>query len=319
MNILVLQSTESGLYYHRQFVPHVTWLESGNEFSEDKVAVANSQSISKIRDLVQEHHFDIVQYSVGVVVPQNFPEFFAYMKRRGACMIIDVDDLYHKRADVKKSIEICDAMTTVSDNLRSYYNHYSNKYAYIIENGINSKEMQWKPYFSANEEPVFGYLGSTRHEEDLKAMNYDFSTRPLFTVCEEYKNVLDVSYHSFLRGWMDYAWEYNGIDVALAPLVPNKFTAGKSFLKVIEAGFKKRAIITSDLEPYSRKIHSDVLPYFDRIPVGKSWKDRIESFTLEEARQRGEELYKAVQPYEVRQLNKKRRAIYEEILKKHRR
>ena len=83
--------------------------------------------------------------------------------------------------------------------------------------------------------------------------------------------------------------------------------------------FKKKAIICSDIEPYNRKIHSEFRDVIDFIPLGTSWKDRIESYTLEEAHQRGEELYKLVQPFELRNLNKKRREIYEQIIKAPRR
>jgi len=47
-----------------------------------------------------------------------------------------------------------------------------------------------------------------------------------------------------------YAKNYNLFDVSLAPLVDNKFNLYKSQLKVIEAGFHKKAIIAQDFGPY---------------------------------------------------------------------
>ena len=35
MNILVIQTTDSGVYYHRQRAPHIVWDESGDEFKDD--------------------------------------------------------------------------------------------------------------------------------------------------------------------------------------------------------------------------------------------------------------------------------------------
>jgi glycosyltransferase involved in cell wall biosynthesis len=67
----------------------------------------------------------------------------------------------------------------------------------------------------------------------------------------EYPNK-DVPY---IRRWTQeinkYAFNYNHFDVSLAPLYESYFNSCKSELKVIEAGFHKKAIIASDVKPYS--------------------------------------------------------------------
>ena len=55
-----------------------------------------------------------------------------------------------------------------------------------------------------------------------------------------------------------YATNYNTFDVSLAPLVDSVFNANKSQLKVIEAGFFKKAIIASDLDPFTIDLISAV-------------------------------------------------------------
>lgn len=87
---------------------------------------------------------------------------------------------------------------------------------------------------------------------------------------EDYK-VLDTDYKNFLLTFMElpyedidkpyrrrwtqnvstYAANYNTFDVSLAPLVESVFNANKSQLKVIEAGFHKKALIASETEPYT--------------------------------------------------------------------
>jgi glycosyltransferase involved in cell wall biosynthesis len=47
-----------------------------------------------------------------------------------------------------------------------------------------------------------------------------------------------------------YANNYNMFDVSLAPLVVSDFNINKSQLKVIEAGFHKKAVIASETDPY---------------------------------------------------------------------
>ena len=55
-----------------------------------------------------------------------------------------------------------------------------------------------------------------------------------------------------------YAMNYNNFDVSLAPLVESLFNANKSQLKVIEAGFHKKAIIASETNPYTLDLVSAV-------------------------------------------------------------
>lgn len=314
MNILILQTTHSGVYYHRQFTPHHRWQDSGEDFKDDFVAIFETNHFDKIMSLVNQMHFDIVVYSIAMNFPKDMPNFVPFMKRRGTKFILDIDDLYKRRKDVNKSLRNADAVTTVSEFLADHYFKYGAKrYPHVIENGIDTGERQFQNFPVANDEVVFGYLGSTRHEEDLNYMDYNFSSRKLFVVCEEYWKILQVDSYSSLKHWTEYAWEYNNIDVALAPLVPRPFNFSKSSLKIFEAGFKKKAIICTDTGPYER-VKEEFKSAIDYIPAGESWKSRIESYTLEEAKQRGEELYKLVQPYDILVLNKKRRAIYEEII-----
>lgn len=314
MNILVLQTTQSGVYYHRQYVPHFRWTESGDEFENDFVAIFEVEHFDKIMHFVNQTHFDIVVYSIAMNLPPNMPHFIDFMKRRGTKFVLDIDDLYRRRSDVNKALKHADAVTTPSPYLANHYFKYGAKrYPHVIENGIDTEERQFQPYAVENSEVVFGYLGSTRHEDDLREMKYNFSSHKMFVVCEEYFKVLKVDAYSTLKHWTEYAWEYNNIDVAVAPLVPNPFNLSKSALKIFEAGFKKKAIICSDVGPYAN-VKKEFESCVDFIPTGDSWRPTIESYTLEEAKQRGEELYKLVQPYEIKTLNKKRRAIYEDII-----
>lgn len=58
----------------------------------------------------------------------------------------------------------------------------------------------------------------------------------------------------YVRRWTKeinkYATNYNYFDVSLAPLFPSVFNENKSQLKVIEAGFHKKALIASGINPY---------------------------------------------------------------------
>lgn len=74
---------------------------------------------------------------------------------------------------------------------------------------------------------------------------------------EEYPNVANEPYR---RVWTkpisSYASNYNLLDVSLAPLVENEFNFRKSQLKVVEAGFHKKALIAQDFGPYKIDVKS---------------------------------------------------------------
>jgi len=109
--------------------------------------------------------------------------------------------------------------------------------------------------------------------------------KPLETVWYKYENiftdnfnVLSLPYKSYLGSFTDgtfndenepyrrrwtmevskYATNYNTFDVSLAPLVESVFNANKSQLKVIEAGFHKKALIASETDPYTLDLISAI-------------------------------------------------------------
>jgi glycosyltransferase involved in cell wall biosynthesis len=69
---------------------------------------------------------------------------------------------------------------------------------------------------------------------------------------EPYKNENDESY---IRIWTkpvtSYAKNYSKFDISLAPIKNHIFNRVKSQLKVIESGFYKKALIASDIGPYT--------------------------------------------------------------------
>jgi glycosyltransferase involved in cell wall biosynthesis len=101
-----------------------------------------------------------------------------------------------------------------------------------------------------------------RYEEfftsNYKYIDADYKQFLLTFKQSEYPNK-DVPY---IRRWTQeinkYAFNYNHFDVSLAPLYESYFNSCKSELKVIEAGFHKKAIIASDVKPYSTILTSSI-------------------------------------------------------------
>jgi glycosyltransferase involved in cell wall biosynthesis len=101
-----------------------------------------------------------------------------------------------------------------------------------------------------------------RYEEfftsNYKYIDVDYKQFLLTFNQSEYPNK-DVPY---IRRWTQeinkYAFNYNHFDVSLAPLYESYFNSCKSELKVIEAGFHKKAIIASNVKPYSTILTSSI-------------------------------------------------------------
>jgi hypothetical protein len=158
-------------------------------------------------------------------------------------------------------------------------------------------------------------MGSTKHENDLATMGYDFSGHNLYSACESYNDILNVDKFDELGGVYNYAQKYANIDVSLAPLAVNSFNECKSNLKIIEAGMKKKAIICTGWGPYV--YDHKLIGYVETVSPGKSWLDVISNMTKKRAIEMGNELHNYIKKtYDIRVVNKKRRDVYKRIIAK---
>ena len=101
--------------------------------------------------------------------------------------------------------------------------------------------------------------------EETVWVNYEkIVTDNYYGISEEYMNFLkkykeedfpNVNDENYLRVWTrpvtSYAKNYSKFDISLAPIKNHIFNRVKSQLKVIEAGFYKKAIIASNIGPYT--------------------------------------------------------------------
>ena len=145
---------------------------------------------------------------------------------------------------------------------------------------------------------------------------------------EVYPNQYDESY---VRVWTQpvtsYAKNYSKFDVSLSPIKNTMFNRMKSQLKVIEAGFYKKALIASDLGPYTidlkhcldhgnfvdgnamlvneNRNHSDWAKYIKKL---------VENPNL--VKDMGERLYETVKDtYDLNTVTKNRAEFYKSLIK----
>lgn len=91
--------------------------------------------------------------------------------------------------------------------------------------------------------------------EEIFTKNYEFTSPEYKNYLLKYKQESWNGEEFYNRVWTEpingYAKNYAKFDVSLAPIVNHIFNRVKSQLKVIEAGFYKKAIIASNLGPYT--------------------------------------------------------------------
>jgi glycosyltransferase involved in cell wall biosynthesis len=145
---------------------------------------------------------------------------------------------------------------------------------------------------------------------------------------EKYTNELDESY---VRVWTQpvtsYAKNYSKFDVSLAPIKNTMFNRMKSQLKVIEAGFYKKAIIASDLGPYTLDLkhclnHGNFIDgnamLVDENRNHSDWAKYIKKLVENPnmVKDMGERLYETVKDtYDLNTVTKNRAEFYKSLIK----
>lgn len=175
--------------------------------------------------------------------------------------------------------------------------------------------------------------------ETVWARYEEIFTQKYSTVSDEYKKHLlqytkddypNAINEAYLRVWTQpvtsYAKNYSKFDVSLAPIKNTMFNRVKSQLKVIEAGFYKKAIIATNLGPYTidlkhclengnfvdgnallvdeNRNHSDWAKYIEKLLKNPNM-----------VKDMGERLYETVkEKYDLRTVTKNRAEFYKSIV-----
>lgn len=112
---------------------------------------------------------------------------------------------------------------------------------------------------------------------------------------------------------LEYGKLYDSIDVALVPLISTEFNRNKSQLKLIEAGFKKKAVIVSNVIPY----RDDITLKNVLVSADKKWKDNIKYLVKNpnKVEDLKENLFEYVSArYDIKIVNVERKQIFDRWL-----
>jgi len=183
-----------------------------------------------------------------------------------------------------------------------------------VKRNIKPEETVWAQY-----EKIF--------TQDYKIVSDDYKKHLLLYNQDIFPNEMNESY---LRVWTkpvtSYAKNYSKFDVSLAPIKNHMFNRMKSQLKVIEAGFYKKALIASNIGPYSLDlkhclkngefVDGNAL-LVDEVRNHSDWAKYMEKLIKNPnmAKDMGERLYETVKDkYDLNIVTKDRAEFYKSIL-----
>jgi len=183
-----------------------------------------------------------------------------------------------------------------------------------VKRNIKPEETVWAQY-----EKIF--------TQDYKIVSDEYKKHLLLYNQDIFPNEMAESY---LRVWTkpvtSYAKNYSKFDVSLAPIKNHMFNRMKSQLKVIEAGFYKKALIASNIGPYSLDlkhclkngefVDGNAL-LVDEVRNHSDWAKYMEKLIKNPnmAKDMGERLYETVKDkYDLNIVTKDRAEFYKSIL-----
>lgn len=341
--LFINPNKKNGCIYHRIEVPMYTINKHAINFdisSADNLDNIDSSFLQGI-DLIIFNRFN----GIGDDATQ-----LERLKALKIPFIFDVDDYWelpdshlmakqykeeNAPARLKEYVKFASCVTTTHSYFAGIISKL-NKNVEVLYNAVDPDQPQWnitdKPIDKDNIK--FGWIGGVHHFEDIqllrdglkKLFSSDIINAELVmggftkdsiiweTMLSMFSNYGKFK-HSVLESLdvYNYGYLYDHIDVALIPLVDNKFNNCKSQLKIIEAGFKKKPIICSKVMPYLYDVNTNHGFYVEPKRNHSDWYDAIKKLSKqpELIKEMGENLYNLVsKKYDIHNVNEKRTQIY---------
>jgi glycosyltransferase involved in cell wall biosynthesis len=401
INVLVIPSDRTGVGKFRSVDPHI-FLQNlyGDDFHVDIVYEPSYDDMNfwKQYQIVAFHR------SIGPDF-ERAQQLINMLNTMGIITVCDIDDYWmpgkeHPIHDVIKFNKINEKITanlkiaqyvTTTTSLFADEIRKINKNVFVIPNGINPNEPQFKEPTLESDRLRIGWLGGSSHLHDLQLLNDSFGKlikykdelqyvlcgfdtrgtvteinqqtgehnkrdiKPEETVWAQYEKIFtqnnkiiseDYIKHllkyseepfpnemneSYLRVWTrpvnSYAKNYSKFDVSLAPIKNHMFNRMKSQLKVIEAGFYKKALIASNIGPYTLDLKHCLkngefvdgnAMLVDESRNHSDWAKNIEKLLKNPnlVKDMGERLYETVKDkYDLNIVTKSRAEFYKSLIK----
>ena len=351
MNILIIVPSypkNSGVDLHRLFIPHNLM---GTLFENCEISLTNEID-SQDDNFISS--FDLIIANRFISKIGRPEDLIKRLNELGVKYVIDLDDdwrlpSWHLLADVAKThnhaAQIADgvksayAVTTTHELMASQIRaELGHKNVYVVPNGIHPYG-QFECQETNFDKLQFGWSGSITHFEDVLLIHdallslykgehsdkfrmvyggydgTDDTSKAIAGVLSCRGSAVEGQFLLYGAQPSDrYAEFFNHIDVSLIPLRDNRFNNMKSNLKLLESGFKKKAVICSDVYPYS-----PLLEHGKNCLVVKHKNDWYKHMTklilnpnlVEDLR---EQLHEDLQPFHMDNIAELRYKIYSKLI-----
>lgn len=344
MKILFQENGQTGVFYHRQLVPHVVMTEVLPDITVDRT----TSLLSMPDEAIEKYDVIVLHGRVDLKVLQ-------LLSRLRKKYVYDVDDYWYATPDrlfcnewrltnhasiTEMAIKDAAIVTCTSDILASYTKKHTGVIAHVLPNAIADRDPQFIPNKTESTRLRFGFIGGSSHVGDMDVVGraigkltrnypqyfdkwqivyggFDTDVKSVdtlgrkvsfkqkdypsiriekmltnnYAICTpEYEGQLTQytidplpSDQNYSRIWamdvMNYAKQYNYVDVALAPLADNTFNRCKSNLKIVEAGWMDCEVIASYLGTFfDRKTEENISFFSDSDELLRAMVFHIEHF-----------------------------------------
>lgn len=293
MLISIINTPPNGCSYHRQLAPNALLAEHIEVIQTNSIRAIDEQSswdkwkVAQFNATDPHNQAPVLKYK-GLKIWLDLDDTW-YLETTHPFY-----DMWRRANRVKVTeefIRTSDVITCASERLCELAVKF-NPNTHHVPNFISPLEPQFqiphRPH-DANSPVVFGWIGAKQHVQDLQTI-----ASPLDKIyCNrEIGNKYRVIYGGYVGGpegpdptsekmayylrgnnsknselhygmmpatdHTRYAFMYQNIDVALAPLKDTKYNSYKSELKIIEAGHFGIPVIASDIHPYNKVIEHGV-------------------------------------------------------------
>lgn len=341
--ISIIRKNGGGCQYHRQIAPikHLGKLHGGDHLLTDAIYQLSDEELKS---------FKVAQFQ-GIDHNELYPIF----RELGLKVWYDIDDVWeletrhplyynYKQLNVKgkteKLLRDSDIVTTPNEKLCELASKF-NKNVVLLNNFINPNEPQFFVRPKSFERITFGWIGAKFHVHDVQLLrdsldklyneSLDFrvvyggymygdpNSETIQQMLTGGNNKKAVERYGYLKAEDEerYAYMYNHINVALAPLADTRYNTMKSELKIIEAGHFGIPVIASDVYPYNTVVEHGVNGFLVKKERNhKDWLKYMKVFIKnpETAMEMGQELRKTVnEKFNADKITLKRKQILDTL------
>lgn len=226
--------------------------------------------------------FDVIHFHRWFGHPDAAPELYSLIQKRGVKLVLDLDDywefseymvvaktltslgLYGREKDL---IPLVDHVTVTTKHFAGVIKPL-NENVHVLKNTLDLSLPMWGHEVRDSDKCRIAWSGSIFRTHDLKLLENSISKIYLDKeLTDKFRFVLaggqrKDEYIFKGKGFIhlpsistdEYGVYYSDMDVCLAPLTESMFNECKSELKMVEAGFMKKAFICSNYGPYVEHI-----------------------------------------------------------------